>query len=64
MFRKSAIKFTTLLCVCTDGVPSMFGRSVGTVALLERLLDCPLLKYHCIIHQESLCGNFLICSML
>ena len=33
----------------------MIGRTAGTVALLGRLLDRPLPKYHCIIHQESLC---------
>ena len=31
----------------------MIGRTSGTVALFERFLDRPLLKYHCIIHQES-----------
>ena len=62
MFRKSVIKFTTLLRVCTDGALSMIGRSAGTVALLERFSDCPLPKY-CIIHEEPV-GNFFICSML
>ena len=35
----------------------MIGRIVGTAALLERFLDRSLLKYHCIIHQESLSGK-------
>ena len=35
MSRKSAIKFTKLLRVCTDGVPSMIGRTAGTVALMK-----------------------------
>ena len=56
MLRKSAIKFIKLLCVCTNGGLSMIGRTAGTFALLERFLDHSLLKYHCIIHQESLCG--------
>ena len=59
MSRNTAIKFTKPICLCTDGAPSILGRTVGTVALLKRFLDCPLLKYHCIIHQEPLCGNFL-----
>ena len=53
MPRKSVIKFTNLSHICTDGAPSMIGRTAATVALLERLLDRPLLKYHCIIHQVS-----------
>ena len=48
-----------LLGVCTDGAPSMIGKAVGAVALLKRFLGRPLLKYHCIIHQESLCGKVL-----
>ena len=35
----------------------MIGKSA--VALLERPLDLPHLKRHCIIHQEPLCGIFL-----
>ena len=36
----------------------MIGRTAGTVALIERFFDHPLLKYHCIIHLESLCGEY------
>ena len=50
MSRESAITFTTLLRVSTDGASSMIGRTAGTVALLERFLDRPLLKHHCILH--------------
>ena len=48
-----------LLGVCTDGAPSIIGKAAGAVALLERFLGLPVLKYHCIIHQESLCGKVL-----
>ena len=37
----------------------MIGKAAGAVALLERFLGCPLLKYHCIIHRVSLCGKVL-----
>ena len=53
------LDLNTLLGVCTDGAPSMIGKAAGAVALLERFLGRPLLKYHCIIHQESLCGKVL-----
>ena len=53
------LDLSKLLSVCIDGVPSMIGKAAGAVALLERFLGRPLLKYHCIIHQESLCGNVL-----
>ena len=58
MTRKSAIKFTKLIRVCIYGAPSMIGKTAGTVALLERYQVRPLLKYHCIIHQESVWKSF------
>lgn len=53
------IDSSKLISVCTDGAPSMIGRVAGTTTLLENFLNRPLLKYHCIIHQESLCGKTL-----
>lgn len=53
------IDSSKLISVCTDGAPSMIGRVAGTTALLEEFLNRPLLKYHCIIHQQSLCGKTL-----
>ena len=43
----------------TDGAPAMTGCNVGFCAQLEQFLGRTLLKYHCIIHQESLCGKSL-----
>lgn len=53
------IDSSKLMSVCTDGAPSMIGRVTGTTTLLENFLHRPLLKYHCIIHQEALCGKTL-----
>lgn len=37
----------------------MIGKVNGTVvaALLGNFLNRPILKYHCIIHQETLCAK-------
>ena len=48
-----------LTSVCTDGAPAMTGCNVGFCAQLEQFLGRTLLKYHCIIQQESLCGKSL-----
>ena len=59
MSRKSTIRLSKRLKVCTSGAPSMIGKAVGAVALLESFLVVPLLKYHCIVHQDSLCAKVL-----
>ena len=49
------LDFSKLLSVCTDGALSMVGKVSGIVTLLERFV----LNYHCILHQESLCGKVM-----
>ena len=46
------------LRVCTDGAPSMIGRTAGTLALPERFLVSPLLKYHCICVEMFVLAAF------
>lgn len=45
--------------VCTDGAPAMTGTHIGCLSLLEQFIGRSVLKYHCFIHQESLCGKSL-----
>jgi len=53
------LDLSKLLSVCIDGAVSMIGKAAGAVALLDSFSGLPSLKYHCIIHQESMCGNVL-----
>ena len=53
------IDSSKLVSVSTDGALSMMGQVAGTTTLLENFLCRHFLRYHCIIHQESLCGKTL-----
>lgn len=41
----------------TDGAPAMVGRQKGAVKLIEEKVGHPIMKLHCIIHQENLCAK-------
>jgi len=54
------IPLKKLVSITTDGAPSMVGYERGCLALFKRDNDFPdFLSYHCIIHQQSLCGKML-----
>lgn len=57
--QTSKLDLDKLDSVCTDGAPALTGRHVGCLTLLEEHIGRPLLKYHCIIHQEVLCAKTL-----
>ena len=53
------LDISKLLSICIDGSASKVGKISGNVAMVERFFGCSVLKYHCVIHQESLCGKVL-----
>ena len=57
--EKSNMDWAKLDSICKDGCPAMIGIHAGCLALLKQFFKRPLLKYHCIMHQESLCGKSL-----
>jgi hypothetical protein len=56
-FEKREIDITKIFAVTTDGAAAMVGKNRGFVALLEEKIGRPVMKLHCIIHQENLCAK-------
>ena len=56
------LKLEQLCGMTTGGAPSIFGRTNGVVSLMEQVRQdagttAKLLRYHCIIQKENLCGK-------
>lgn len=61
LINSENILINKLVGFATDGVPAMIGRENGFITLCRKDNSFPkFLSYHCAIHKESLCGNFLI----
>jgi hypothetical protein len=51
--------FDNLVAVYADGAPSMRGKNVGAVTLVEKCADKKIIKTHSVIHQQVLCSKVL-----
>ena len=56
-FEDRGIDMSKVFAVTTDGAPAMVGRQKGAVKLIEEKVGHPIMKLHCIIHQENLCAK-------
>lgn len=46
-----------IFAITTDGAPAMVGKSKGFTKMVEDKIGHPILKLHCIVHQENLCAK-------
>uniref|UniRef100_UPI00358FAF2C general transcription factor II-I repeat domain-containing protein 2-like n=1 Tax=Myxine glutinosa TaxID=7769 RepID=UPI00358FAF2C len=52
-FEERGIDIRKIFAVTTDGAPAMVGKQRGAVRLIEEKVGHPIMKLHCIIHQEN-----------
>ena len=63
--KKYGLPWDKLVCLATDGAPTMCSRNVGVVGLMKKKLDSleaneiNFISVHCILDQEALCSKDL-----
>ena len=58
-FEERGIDMKKIFLVTTDGAPAMIGQHRGFVNLIEKKIRHPVMKLHCIVHEENLCAKIL-----
>ena len=53
-FEEREIDIKKIISVTTDGTPAMMGQHCGSVIFVEQKIRHPVMKLHCIIHEENL----------
>ena len=56
-FEEWGIDLKKIFLVTTDGAPAMIGQHRGFVNLIEQKIRYPVMKLHCVVHQENLCAK-------
>ncbi|XP_065148348.1 general transcription factor II-I repeat domain-containing protein 2-like [Paramisgurnus dabryanus] len=56
-FEERGVDVGRIFAITTDGAPAMVGKQKGAVRLIEEKVGHPIMKLHCIIHQENLCAK-------
>ncbi|KII64008.1 General transcription factor II-I repeat domain-containing protein 2A [Thelohanellus kitauei] len=55
--EKNNLEWRKLVSICTEGPPAVVDSKSGCLTLLEQFPGRPILKYHCLLNQEALCGK-------
>ena len=63
-FEKRQIDIKKIFAITTDGAAAMVERDCSFVALIEEKIGHPVMKFYCIIHQETFVLRFPIQILL
>ena len=56
-FEERGIEMKKIFSEAIDDAPAMIGQHRGFVNLIEQKIRHPVMKLHCIVHQENLCAK-------
>ncbi|XP_064120815.1 general transcription factor II-I repeat domain-containing protein 2A-like [Macrobrachium nipponense] len=58
-FENRGVDIGKIFAITTDGAPAMVGKNMGFNKMVEDKIGHPILKLHCIVHQENLRAKIL-----